>query len=42
MFFAEKWFWKMAQKLKKVESKLGSRLSQNLVQVCCATSLDQV
>ena len=27
---------------KNVESKLGSRLSQNLVQACCATKLDQV
>ena len=28
---------KMAQNAKKVESKLGPRLSQNLLQVCCAT-----
>ena len=29
--------WKRAKNVKKVESKLGPRLRQNLVQVCCAT-----
>ena len=28
---------KRAKNVKKVESKLGPRLRQNLVQVCCAT-----